>query len=219
MSGHQVYTVSTSSLLWRKDDTYNPEDLITGDEMFSDGFPIKEVDNIVYQVDCQDVVVRETVDGMYWPPLRIKFSISCYIRNGLTNLKKDPEAMEDEEAKIVNNVVDTFKLKKTTFTKRAYLTYLKGYDGQYLCQNTANNIVDYFERIKSHLAAPDQVEEFEKNASPYAKKIVAHFKDYEFYTGQSMNAEGMIALLNFRDDGITPYFTFWKHGLKLTTLE
>jgi len=43
---------------------------------------------------------------------------------------------------------------------------------------------------------------------------VANFKDYEFYTGESMNPDGMVALLNYREDGITPYFTFWKDGLK-----
>ena len=45
---------------------------------------------------------------------------------------------------------------------------------------------------------PDRVEAFEKGAAAYAKKIVANFKDYEFYTGESMNPDGMIALLNYR---------------------
>jgi Translationally controlled tumour protein len=52
------------------------------------------------------------------------------------------------------------------------------------------------------------------------------------YVGESMNPEGMVALLNYREDGITrkgtafsyystlttytyvAYFTFWKDGLK-----
>ena len=49
--------------------------------------------------------------------------------------------------------------------------------------------------------------------SGYAKKIVASFKDWEFYTGESMDPDGMIVLLNYRDDGITPYVVVWKHGL------
>jgi hypothetical protein len=28
-----------------------------------------------------------------------------------------------------------------------------------------------------------------------------------------MDPEGMVALLNYREDGITPYFTFFKDGL------
>jgi hypothetical protein len=45
------------------------------------------------------------------------------------------------------------------------------------------------------------------------KKIIGNFKDYEFYTGESMNPDGMIVLLNYREDGVTPFITVWKHGL------
>ncbi|CAB5196768.1 unnamed protein product [Rhizophagus irregularis] len=37
--------------------------------------------------------------------------------------------------------------------------------------------------------------------------------DYQFYTGKNFEQEGMIALLNYREDGITPYFTLFKDGL------
>ena len=33
-------------------------------------------------------------------------------------------------------------------------------------------------------------------------------------TGESMNPDGMVTLLNYREDGVTPYFVFWKDGLK-----
>ena len=29
-----------------------------------------------------------------------------------------------------------------------------------------------------------------------------------------MNPDGMVALLNYREDGVTPYFVLIKHGLK-----
>jgi len=45
---------------------------------------------------------------------------------------------------------------------------------------------------------PERVEAFEKGAGAYAKKIVANFKDFEFYVGESMNPDGMVALLNYR---------------------
>lgn len=45
---------------------------------------------------------------------------------------------------------------------------------------------------------PERVEAFEKGAAAYAKKIVAGFKDFEFYTGENMNPDGMVALLNYR---------------------
>ncbi|CAG8612769.1 9229_t:CDS:2, partial [Acaulospora colombiana] len=69
----------------------------------------------------------------------------------------------------------------------------------------------YMKSVKAKLAengaSEEEVAAFEKGASGYAKKIVANFKDYEFYTGEGMNPEGMVALLNYREDGITPYFT------------
>lgn len=75
----------------------------------------------------------------------------------------------------------------------------------------------YMKAVKSKLqengASPEEVTAFEKGAAGYAKKIVANFKDYEFYTGESMDPDGMIVLLNYREDGVTPFVTVWKHGL------
>ncbi|KAJ7368350.1 translationally controlled tumor-associated [Mycena albidolilacea] len=156
------------------------EDILTKDEMFSDAFPVKVVDDIVYEVDCALMTVKD----------------------GDVDIGANPSAEEQEEsleegAKQVNNVVHSFRLQPTTFDKKSFLTYLKG----------------YMKAVKAELP-PDRVETFEKGAQAFAKKIVANFKDYEFYTGETMNPDGMIALLNYREDGVTPYFTFWKDGLK-----
>jgi len=158
-------------------------DVITGDEMFSDAFPVKEVDDIVYEVDCAMIVVgAANVD--------IGANASA---------EEAEEALEDGAAQ-VNNVIHSFRLQSTQFDKKSYLTYLKG----------------YMKVVEKHLAEtnPDRVDAFKTGAGAYAKKIVANFKDYEFYTGESMNPDGSIALLNYRADGTTPYFTFWKDGLK-----
>ncbi|KAG9006055.1 hypothetical protein FRB94_001036 [Tulasnella sp. JGI-2019a] len=160
-------------------------DILTGDEMFSDAFPVKLVDDIVYEVDCQLVTVKQGAD---------------------VDIGANPSAEEggddalEEGSTQVNNVVHSFRLQSTSFDKKSYLTYLKG----------------YMKAVKGKLGEsdPDRVDAFEKGAAAYAKKIVANFKDYEFYTGESMNPDGMIGLLNFRADGITPYFTFWKDGVK-----
>lgn len=45
-------------------------------------------------------------------------------------------------------------------------------------------------------------------------RVVGNFKDYQFYIGESMAPEGMVVLLNYREDGVTPYCVFWKDGLK-----
>ena len=97
------------------------------------------------------------------------------------------------------DVVHSFRLQPTSFDKKSYLLHLK----------------DYMKNVEGKLKEtnPERVESFKKEAQEFAKHIVANFKDYEFYTGESMNPDGQVALLNYREDGMTPYFTFWKDGL------
>ncbi|KAJ7498876.1 translationally controlled tumor protein [Mycena latifolia] len=159
------------------------EDVITGDEMFSDAFPVKVVDDIVFEVECAMITIKE----------------------GDVDIGANPSAEEQEEAleegaQQVNNVIHSFRLQSTVFDKKSFLTYLKS----------------YMKAVKAKLSEthPDRVDAFEKGAAAFAKKLVANFKDYEFYIGGSMNPDGMVALLNYREDGVTPYLTFWKDGLK-----
>ena len=61
---------------------------------------------------------------------------------------------------------------------------------------------------------PDKIKAFQTGAQNYyTKHIAPNFKDFDFYVGESMDTDGMIVLLNYREDGITPYITIWKYGL------
>ena len=62
--------------------------------------------------------------------------------------------------------------------------------------------------------SPEEIKEFETKIQGYMKNVLANFKDYEFFTGESMNPDGMVALMNYREDGMTPYFIFIKAGLE-----
>ena len=45
-------------------------------------------------------------------------------------------------------------------------------------------------------------------------QILDTFKDWEFFYGESgMDGGGMVALMNYREDGITPYMLFFKDGI------
>jgi hypothetical protein len=37
----------------------------------------------------------------------------------------------------------------------------------------------------------EEIKEFETKASGFAKKVIANFKDWEFYTGESMDPDAM----------------------------
>ncbi|KAH9938156.1 translationally controlled tumor-associated [Fomitopsis serialis] len=159
-------------------------DVISGDELFSDAFPTKEIDDIVYEVNCSMITVKQGAD---------------------VDIGANPSAEEQDEgveegATQVNNVVYSHRLQSTVFDKKSYLVHLKS----------------YMKAVKAELekSNPSRVDAFEKGAQAFAKKIVANFKDFEFYTGESMNPDGMVVLLNYREDGVTPYFTFWKDGVK-----
>lgn len=158
-------------------------DVTTNDEIFSDAFPVKLVNDIVYEIDCRMITVKE----------------------GDVDIGANPSAEEQDEAleagaQQVNDVVYSFRLQSTSFDKKSYLAHLKG----------------YMKAVKAYLAEnnPDRVTAFEKGAQEQAKKIVANFKDYEFYTGESLNPDGLVLLLNYREDGVTPFFTVWKDGVK-----
>ncbi|KAA8903985.1 translationally controlled tumor protein [Sphaerosporella brunnea] len=162
------------------------KDILTGDEMISDVYDLKEVDGTLYEADCAMITIKKGAD------VDIGANASA---------EEAAEELEDG-AETVNNVVHSFRLSSTSFDKKSYLTYLKG----------------YMKSVKKKMQEKGKTEEevagFEKRASAAAKKLVAGFKDLEFYVGESMNPDGMVALLNYREDGITPYMIFWKDGLE-----
>jgi hypothetical protein len=57
------------------------------------------------------------------------------------------------------------------------------------------------EKMKANNASDEEIKEFETGAQTFAKKVVSSFKDWEFFTGESMDPDGMIVLLNYREDG------------------
>ncbi|CCJ29012.1 unnamed protein product [Pneumocystis jirovecii] len=159
------------------------KDVISGDELISDAYSLKEVDDVVYEVNCDMVQIKP----------------------GEVDIGANPSAEENEEVledgvETVNNVVYSFRLVPTSYTKKDYQLYLKG----------------YMKKLREYLQvhSPDRVEAFEKGVTAFVKKILANFKDYDFYVGESMNPDGMVVLLNYREDGVTPYMIFFKDGLK-----
>ncbi|RKO95335.1 translationally controlled tumor-associated [Caulochytrium protostelioides] len=111
---------------------------------------------------------------------------------------EDQEELEDGVQQ-VNDVIYSFRLQETSFQKKSYMVYIK----------------DYMKQLKKTLAEknPERLAIFEKKIQPFVKKILEKFDDYEFLVGESMSPEGLVALLNYREDGITPYITFFKDGL------
>lgn len=64
--------------------------------------------------------------------------------------------------------------------------------------------------------SPDQVDVFKTNMNKVMKEYLSRFKDLQFFTGESMDCDGMVAMLEYRDiDAVsTPILMFFKHGLE-----
>ncbi|XP_068602267.1 translationally-controlled tumor protein homolog [Brachionichthys hirsutus] len=86
------------------------------------------------------------------------------------------------------------------YSKKEYVAYVK-------C---------YLKSLEARLQRdhPDRVAAFKLAAGKGVKRILSDFKNFEFYKGESMHEEGLVALLNFREDGVTPYMLFFKDGLE-----
>ncbi|KAG0261642.1 hypothetical protein BG011_000816 [Mortierella polycephala] len=159
------------------------KDIISGDELFSDAFDVKEVGGS-YEIECSMIQVKEGVD----------------VDTGANASAEEVTEDLEHGVSVVNNVVYSFRLHSTSFDKKGYLTYIKGYLKQL--------------KAEKSFASEEETKAYEAEMTAEVKKIIANFKDYEFYTGESMDPEGTIMLLNFREDGTTPYFTVFKHAVK-----
>lgn len=164
------------------------KDIITGDEMFADTYKMKLVDEVIYEVYGK-VVSRSEGD------IKIEgFNPSA------------EEADEGTETTVETgvDVVMNHRLQECFAfgDKKGFTLYLK----------------DYMKKVLAELEkrAPDQIDVFKTNMNKAMKDILGRFKDLQFFTGESMDCEGMVAMCEYRDiDGQSvPVLMFFKHGLE-----
>ncbi|KAJ2742953.1 hypothetical protein GGI20_004111 [Coemansia sp. BCRC 34301] len=173
------------------------KDVITGDELFSDVFDItgktEECDPFIYEVDCKMITVGPTD-----------------VDTGANASAEDAEEALEDGTSQVNNVIYSNRLQETIkFDKKSYMTYCKGY---------LKAIKARLDKLAAEKNDPESKEAkraaaFQAEAQAFVMKVVKNIGDYDFYTGESMNPDGMIVLLNYREDGITPFLTFFRDGL------
>ncbi|XP_008275425.1 translationally-controlled tumor protein homolog [Stegastes partitus] len=161
---------------------------ITNDEMFSDIYKITESANGFFiEVEGKSVT-------------RTEGEIDDSLIGGNASAEEAQECNDTNSVSGVDIVLN-HNLQETCFDKKGFQGYLKG----------------YMKAIKTSLqeSEPDRVESFMTEAQLGAKTILANFKNYQFFTGSSMNPDGAVGLLDFREDGITPYMLFIKDGLEI----
>ncbi|KOX70524.1 Translationally-controlled tumor protein like protein [Melipona quadrifasciata] len=175
------------------------KDIFTGDEMFSDTYKIKLIDDVLYEVYGK-VITRKSGD--------IEIA-------GFNPSAEEADEGTDEAVESGVDVVMNHRLQETfAFTdKKSYTSYLKDYMKK---SNDINEAI--FLRLVAKLEeqSPDQVEVFKLNTNKVMKDILSRFKDLQFFTGESMDIDGIVALLEYRDiDGDSvPVLMLFKHGLE-----
>ena len=163
------------------------KDIFTGDEMFSDTYKMRLIDEVMYEVTGR-LIQRKQGD----------IEIAGF----------NPSAEEENEGTDENvvsgvDVVLNHRLAETYAfgDKKSYTAYLK----------------DYMKKLVARLEekSPDQVEVFKTNMNKVMKDILGRFKELQFFTGESMDIDGMVALLEYReiDGNSVPVLMFFKHGL------
>ncbi|CAH0557865.1 unnamed protein product [Brassicogethes aeneus] len=162
------------------------KDIFSGDEMFSDTYKIKLVDDVIYEVYAKYVSRKHG-------EVQIE---------GSNPSAEEADEGTDEAVESGVDVVLNHRLVETGFDKKGYTVYLK----------------DYMKRLVAKLeeTKPDQVEIFKSNTQKAMKDILGRFKELQFFTGESMDADGIIGLMEYRDiEGeSTPVLMFFKHGLE-----
>lgn len=164
------------------------KDIFTGDEMFSDTYKMKLIDDVLYEVYGK-VVTRKAGD--------IEIA-------GFNPSAEEADEGTDEAVESGVDVVLNHRLQETfAFAdKKSYTLYLK----------------DYMKKLVARLEekAPDQVEVFKTNTNKVMKDILSRFKDLQFFTGESMDIDGLVALMEYReiDGDSVPVLMLFKHGLE-----
>merc|ERR1712024_294998 len=135
------------------------EDVFTGDEMFSDTYPLKLVENCLYEITGKHI--SRTQDD-------VKL-------DGANASAEEFDEGTDAASESGIDIVLNHRLCETGFgSKKDYTTYLK-------------------DDMK------DQVDGFKTNITTVMKSLLGKYKDLSFYTGESMDPDAMILMLEYRD--------------------
>jgi hypothetical protein len=159
------------------------KDAFSEDELFSDANHMELLNGVVYKVKGK---LRTDT-----------FAIDDAAIGGNASAEGVGEEGSDVGSKQGVDIVMNGRLVEYTMNKKDYMTHIK----------------EYMKEVKTKLEkdnSPDK-DLFQKNVQEFVKEVLANFKDYQFFCGETMKPEGMLALMKWEEE--TPYMYFFKHGL------
>jgi len=163
------------------------KDAISGDELFSDTYPITLTKDVLYEV----VGKYETRKG------------DEVVLEGSNASAEEADEGTDEASVSGIDIVLNHQLTESGFgSKKEYQLYLKDY---------MKRVVKHLEEN----GKKDEVESFKTNIAAVMKDLLKDYKDLVFYVGESFNADAMYAICQYKEVNgeERPVVMFFKHGL------
>ena len=159
-------------------------DLLTGDELLSDSFSYKEIENgILWEVEG-----KWTTKGC------VEVNIGA---NPSAEEGGEDEGVDDSVEKVVD-IVDTFRLQEQpTYDKKGFIAYIKKYI-----------------KLLTPKLTPEQQEEFKKGIEGATKYLLPKLKDFQFFVGEGMHDDSTIVFAYYKEGATNPTFLYFGHGLK-----
>jgi len=165
-------------------------DIISGDELASDTSKVIDAGNGLWEIDGKMITKGS----------------ENFVLAGANPSAEGEDADEggDDTKVTVLDLADQFRYQKIEggMSKKAYQSELKKY------------MKALTEKLKERGTSEEDVKKFQSEAPAAAKKILGNWENYDIYQGESMEENSMYVLVDFREDGMTPYATLWKWGLE-----
>ncbi|KAA8545182.1 hypothetical protein F0562_019929 [Nyssa sinensis] len=160
------------------------QDLLTGDELLSDSFPYKEIENgMLWEVEGK-WVVQGAID----------VDIGA---NPSAEGADEDEGVNDQSVKVVD-IVDTFRLQEQpSFDKKQFVAYVKKYI-----------------KLLTPKLEPEKQESFKKHIEGATKYLLSKLKDLQFFVGESMHDDGTVVFAYYKEGATDPTFLYFGYGLK-----
>ncbi|KAJ1385560.1 Translationally controlled tumor protein, conserved site [Sesbania bispinosa] len=160
------------------------QDILTGDELLSDSFPYKEIENgMLWEVEGKWVVQGA-----------VNVDIGA---NPSAEGAEEDEGVDDQAVKVVD-IVDTFRLQEQpAFDKKQFVTYMKRYI-----------------KLLTPKLEPEKQELFKKHIEGATKYLLSKLSDLQFFVGESMHDDGGLVFAYYKEGATDPTFIYFAYGLK-----
>lgn len=164
------------------------KDLFTNDELLSDAYPGEVLfEEVVFEVPATRIPLGggEVDIG----------------RGSAFKSADDEEEAVDPNVEMVLDLVHIFDYTEVPFTKKQFVSALKGYMGK---------VKRWLQENK-----PERVDVFMRGANAYAQHVIANFDEFQFWvSSNSLDSPSMVILSFYKEGTTVPVFQYFKDGIR-----